>query len=559
MAHQSLSQAVTNAVAQAIQLAVVDGELPTSVLDVPVDIKRPSQNVAGDYATTFCLQAAKTSGLSTSVIFEALLPYLEQTGFFTSAAFAQPGFINFELSPAAIDTYASYALHDNAPTMVEDPHTYNVEYVSVNPNGPITVAAARGAVIGDVLSRVLKTVGHDVTREYYVNDGVNSEQMRLFGKSVKHHAWTALEIPSSMPANGYQGAYVEAIAKAMVSKYGKDFLLEQDVAFFQSTAQAMMIAQQKSELAGFGVEFDVWSHEQELYESGKDIATLAKMKESGALVEKEGALWLNSSAFGDQENRVVLRSDGRPTYVAGDIAYHWDKYQRGHDRLIDLLGPDHHGYIPRLKAGVAAVGEDPDTLFVLIFQAVRFIKDGEAVLMRKRDGNLYTLSDLTEELAIELGSAQAAKDVVRFFYLYMSANKHVDFDLSLAVKQAAENPCFYAQYAHARCCSVLTKAGEPEPGAQWALLSTAQEKTLLFKCLELPAEITRVAEDYGVHRLAHYAVDTAKLYHAFYEHCKVILPDNPKLSNARKALVLLVKQTLASVLGILGVSAPETM
>lgn len=547
----------------AIEQAVQAGLLHESLLKLPVDLQLSSANLDYDYTTTFCMRAAKIAGTDSYGVFHAIsqakgFAGLDEQGL--TFIWSNPGFLNIKVDAALLQQETQKALGGTMVSHTDKPANYSVEYVSVNPNGPITVAAARGAAIGDVLSRVLGMIGHSVTREYYINDGVNSEQMRLFSESVKHHVFALLGESYDMPENGYKGEYVEEIAKTLVDTHDAEYLKHAETGWYQSTSQQMMVDCQKQELAKFGVQFDMWVSEQSLIESGKVGITLQHLKDNGQSAEVDGATWLLTKQHGDSDDRVLVRSDGRMTYAASDISYHHDKYVRGNQHVIDLFGPDHHGYIPRLKAGVAALGHDPDSLNVVIFQTVRFIKDGQPVLMRKRDGNLYTLVDLINEVAQELGSDFAtAKDVVRFFYLYVSASKHMDFDIGLAVKQAQDNPCFYVKYAHARCASILAKAPEQCVEFDWTHKLTTQENKLIIKCLSLNDEVHKCAKTCSVHQLAHFAVELSKMFHDFYENCKVIQENEPEQTYARLQIVKLTKQTLSLVGNILGVAMPDSM
>jgi arginyl-tRNA synthetase len=547
----------------AVEQTVIAGLLHDSLLSIPIDLQPSASNIEYDYTTTFCMRAAKISGTDSYGVFHAInqtkgFAGLEEQGL--TFIWSKPGFLNVKVDTTLLQHATQSALGGETISSTKQPESYSVEYVSVNPNGPITVAAARGAAIGDVLSRVLTMIGHNVTREYYINDGVNSEQMRLFSESVKHHVFNLLGMSYDMPENGYKGEYVEGIASVLVSMYDAAHLINADTNWYQSTSQQMMIDNQKQELAQFGVEFDMWVSEQAMIESGKVGVTLQHLQDSGQSAKIDGATWLLTKQYGDSDDRVLVRSDGRMTYAASDISYHHDKYARGNQHVVDLFGPDHHGYIPRLKAGVAALGHNPESLNVVIFQAVRFIKEGQPVLMRKRDGNLYTLVDLINEVAQELGSDfDTAKDVVRFFYLYVSASKHMDFDIGLAVKQAQDNPCFYVKYAHARCASILAKAPSQHVEFDWNHKLTIQENKLIVKCLSLNDEVHKCAETCSVHQLAHFAVELSKMFHEFYENCKVIQENEPEQTYARLQIVQLTKQTLSLVGGILGVSMPDSM
>lgn len=531
----------------------------------------------GDFATNIAMIAAKAVSRPPRELAESLAAALEEHEAIAKAEAAGPGFVNLTLAQPYLAEKAGAALADGSNLnriQAEKPLSINVEYVSVNPNGPITVGSGRGAAYGSTLCNVLEAAGHTVHREYYINDGVNSEQMRLFALSVRHYIKLAQGQDSKFPENGYAGDYVERVAQELIAagKVDADASVDQ----IRNLSQQAMIDRQRADLAKFQVEFDTWFSEQSLHDTGlvekalKDIEASEvadydpiryKRNDQGELeaeAQPPGALWLRSTKFGDDMDRVLIRADKRPTYIASDVAYHRDKFNRppGADKLITVLGPDHHGYIQRLKAVVQAVGYQADQLEVQIFQIVRFIKDGKPAPMRKRDGNIYALSDLLDELG---------SDVVRFFYLMRSHDTHLDFNLDLAAKQSDENPVFYVQYAHARICSLIAKAKDAglempsDPRAALELLDSPAEKALMIKCLDLPHEIQRCAKDYGVHRLTTFAIDIARMFHLFYDRHRVVGAESKEVSEARIALCTLAKHTLAGVLELLGVSAPERM
>lgn len=618
------------------------GMLPQEGLPTP-EIAEPKQLDHGDFMTSFALIAAKAAGKSPREVAEALSAAIPKDDLIESIEIAGPGFLNFRLSAAGVAEFLDKTLPLGeklsfaAPTTM--PKRINVEFVSVNPNGPITVGSGRGAAFGSTLCNVLEAAGHTVFREYYVNDGVNSEQMRQFADSVRSFVEG---LP--FPEKGYKGDYVSEVANEVKLIARPDGA---DIDWYQQKSQELMLARQKVDLESFGVKFDVWFSEQSLHDNGKvqeaidklvskgiadskpertqlklakggrieDVVVEAQagnIDDEGQVVLSEGAeppLWLRSTKLGDDMDRVLRRGDGRLTYIASDIAYHADKFNRPPNatNLITVLGPDHHGYVGRLHAVVAAV-ELPDQatipssepldmieqkifrdtnerdrcyealerskndLRVVIFQIVRFVKDGQPAPMRKRDGNIYSLRDLI----VEIGKAAAPSasteeqvrigcDVSRFFYLMRSHDTHMDFDIDLATKQSDENPVFYCQYAHARICSVLAKAREElgdflaDENVNVALLTHEREKTLIKKICDLPWEVGRCAEDYGVHRLASYAIELARLFHHFYDACRVIQPDQIELSKARLALCKGTRFAITSVFSLLGVSAPERM
>ena len=632
---------------------VSSGRLPSGeypAVEV-VDTRSPEH---GDFACNFPMAASKVAGMAPRAVGEALAAELAGDPDLVSVEVAGPGFLNLTLSSTCTARVLGEVLADPSGffrSVPREAHKFNVEFVSVNPNGPITIGSGRGAAYGSTLCNVLEAAGHTVHREYYINDGVNSEQMRLFAESVR-----AILQGQPVPENGYKGDYVAEVAKRLESAGLKEAGLSE----LQSAAQSQMVAKQRDDLTAFGVEFDTWFSEQSLHESGAvgdeidqlvksgaaddgDTRTKVKFGKGGTIEEvvkeaqgvpdddgpradydeiemremaSEGGvalsnptLWLRSTKFGDDMDRVLRRRDGRLTYIASDVAYHKDKLNRppGADRMITILGPDHHGYIGRLHAVVAAVlkGEDKDSeelfsntdaqiwrdsrekqaclealararevLDVLIFQLVRFVKDGKPAPMRKRDGNIYALIDLIDEIGAKVhpdGSLdekrRSGRDVARFFYLMRHHDTTFDFDLDLAEKQSEDNPVFYAQYAHARVCGVIEKASiegigsrvKGQENSSLLLLTHPKEKALVLKLQDLGWEVSRCAEDYSVNRLATYAVELARTYHHFYDACRVIQPDQPELSTARLALCEATRAALRGVFGLLGVSAPERM
>ncbi len=801
MLRELLLQRVSEAVARLVPKGVLPGGL-----DALVEIGEPKDPEHGDFACNFALIAAKQAGKPPRAIAEALAAEIDADDLIATTEVAGPGFLNFRLLPEAIASQVETILglgSDLPQSAIRNPQSLNVEFVSVNPNGPITVGSGRGAAFGSTLCNVLEAAGHSVHREYYINDGTNSEQMRLFADRVNLELLLA-HVP------GIRHSFEEGLNAVVMNRYSRFFdwlsegygdesgswfaeqfasyvasypfeLYELEVAGFrehfgmalgdslsyeyrhhyykypgefgkrlahrvyscwepgrgsapphmwerealQSTITTEAVEVQREELALFDVHFHTWFSEQSLHDSGAVQACLDELIAKGAadeetyqleIVRKKGepdevrrvdqpaegeeesdaerepdttdtshtskttyrtgaskspdseirnpkseiapTLWLRSTKFGDEKDRVLRRKDGRLTYIASDVAYHKDKFLRGSpteqtrtnpnqseptrtnpnqseptrtlpaDKLLTILGPDHHGYIGRLRAVVAALleevgrGDGADTtntsytsyplaaseallyrspeerdaclaaleeakkkLEVVIFQIVRFVKDGKPAPMRKRDGNIYSLRDLMLEIgknampnSPEEEQLRIGKDVARFFYLMRSHDTHMDFDLDLAEKQSEDNPVFYVQYAHARICSVLRKAEEagfavggertavsgPDPGPANRQLLTAnlghpKELALIKKVCDLPYEVARCAEDYGVHRLTSYAVDLARTYHHFYDACRVIQPENPELTRARLALCLAARVGLQGVFGLLGVSAPESM
>lgn len=613
----------------AVDRLISEGFLPAG-LPRP-EVSEPRDPSHGDFACNFALVAAKPSGKPPREVGEKLAALLGGD-LIESVEVAGPGFLNLRLKPGVLGRYVA-SIASEGPAYARSnpakPLKINVEFVSVNPNGPITVGSGRGAAFGSVLCNVLEAAGHTVHREFYVNDGVNSEQMRLFGLSV-----AALAAGQPVPEKGYKGDYVQVVADEIRATESDP---PSDPAWWQERSQDLMVNRHREDLLTFGVRFDTWFSEQTLHDQGlvakaiaelegKGIAdenptrTVLKLARGGAIEEvkreeqpvdeddaAEGTsntLWLRSTKLGDDMDRVLRRKDGRPTYISSDVAYHADKFNRpeGCDKLITILGPDHHGYIGRLTAVVAALKmkaanagsqqelSDHDALIytsaaerdacqaalakareelqVVIFQIVRFLKDGEPAPMRKRDGNIYALIDLVDEIGTIMepeASLEArrkiGKDVTRFFYLMRSHDTHMDFDIDAATKRSDENPVFYVQYAHARICSILRKAAEQglAPVGDGKLLTHTREIALIKRICDLPWEVARCAEDMGVHRLTTYAQDLARSFHLFYDACRVIQPEERELTGDRLLLCQATQTALLAVFQLLGIEAPETM
>ena len=612
-----LRRLVAALVKEALARLHASGALPAPVAVEP-EVADPKNPAHGDFALNVAMVAAKGLGMNPRALADLLAAELRARPEFANVEVAGPGFINLRLAPA----FPAALLRDvlDAESFAraipaQNPKRINVEFVSVNPNGPITIGSGRGAAYGSALCNVLEAAGHEVWREYYVNDGINSEQMRLFAESVR-----SILKDQSVPENGYRGDYVQEAAARYAATVGEAYAIEAPVEDLQKGLTAQMIEIQREALRAFGTEFDAWFSEASLHDSGavaRDIQelsakavadeepyrTINKMGRGGKIEETTredqpndeddaagsgNTLWLRSTRFGDDMDRVLRRKDGRLTYIASDVSYHKDKFNRppgengeGADKLITILGPDHHGYIARLRAVVAAMLMTPEMsdeealrlaterLEVVIYQLVRFLKDGKPAPMRKRDGNIYALSDLLSEIgrltkpdAPEEEQIASGKDVARFFYLMRSHDSTFDFDLDLAARQSDENPVFYVQYAHARICSVLAKAeaaGLVATAYDPAELSDPKEVALAMKVLDLPHEVARAAEDYGVHRLTTYSIELARTYHAFYDACRVIQPDKPTLSAARLDLCRAAAKALKESLALIGVDAPARM
>ncbi len=547
-------QAIIN---EAIDQAVENGDL--TLTEVPeFTLEAPKDPNHGDFASNIALVAAKAARKPPRDVAAALVKYIPVGGFIEKVEVAGPGFINFFLSH---DWLAD--ILRSIETRGEDYGTSDygkgekvlLEFVSANPVGPLNVVNARAAAVGDTLARLMRACGYVVGTEFYVNDAGN--QADVFANSLVARCHQQVDPDYPFPEEGYPGEYVIDLAKRLLEEK-PDFLewpREEQLAFCKRWGTDQMVEWQAADLRSYGVEFDVWFRERDLHAAGELEKVIEYFREKGYLFEEEGALWFKSTEFGDDKDRVLIKSDGAYTYVTADIAYHWDKLKRGYTKLIDILGPDHHGYIGRMKAAIQALGYSEDTLEVLILQYVALLRDGQQVKMSKRAGEFVTMQDLLDEVGT---------DAARYFFLMRSPESHLDFDLNLAVEQSSENPVYYIQYAHARICSILRQAeeiGVAVPSASEAdliLLTSDYEVNLIKKLGELPEEIILATIQREPHRIARYALDLASIFHSFYTHCHV-LGEEGSLRDARLVLVKCVQIVLKRSLDLLGISAPEQM
>jgi arginyl-tRNA synthetase len=432
------------------------------------------------------------------------------------------------------------------PAPTDSPERILVEFVSANPTGPLHVGGGRHAAYGDALVRLLEAVGHLVEREYYVNDA--GGQIERFALSI-----AAKMTGGDPPEDGYGGEYVTELAERIASQ-GID---PSDTEAVGARGVELVLEMVRATLDRFGVRFDNWFFERELFRKGEVDAALARLAEEGHSYMSEEALWLRTTDFGDDKDRVLIRANGEPTYLAGDVAYHWDKLERGFERLIDVLGADHHGYAPRLRAVIGGLGADPDRLEALIMRLVHIVEGGERAQMSKRSGDFVSLDELLDDIGV---------DATRWFMLWRSHDTAVDLDLELARRESSDNPVYYVQYAHARIASILRKAGvEEEALATGAGTPTPgtpldpSEKALVKRLLEFPEEVREAAERRAPHRICAYSTAVAADFHAFYRDCKVVGAEGEGVESSRLGLCLLAKRTIAAALGLLGISAPERM
>jgi arginyl-tRNA synthetase len=424
-----------------------------------------------------------------------------------------------------------------------------VEFVSANPTGPLTIAHGRQAAIGDSLANILEFTGYRVTREYYLND--EGTQIDILGRSIQARYRGLLGMEEDFPEDGYKGAYIYDIAKDFRSRYGSRFAGRTDIKPFREFGLKWILKDIKEDLSEFGVGFDVWYSQRKLRSSGKVAKAIGLLRKRGHIFENEGAVWFRSTAFGDDKDRVVVKSDGSHTYLAPDIAYHLEKYRRGFRRIIDIWGPDHHGYVPRMKAAIQALGFPKDSVDVLIVQLATLYKGGAAVSMSTRAGEFVTLREVREEVG---------KDVSRFCFIMRRLSSHLDFDLDAVKKESADNPVYYIQYAHARIWSILEKGASAEKSASFdpGLLDKPEEVALIRTLSQFPTAVALGAKTLEPYAVLQYLQGLAGLFHSFYNKHRVV-SDDPRLTRARLVLVDGVRTVLANGLRLLGVSLPKKM
>ncbi|GEL24370.1 arginine--tRNA ligase [Pseudonocardia sulfidoxydans NBRC 16205] len=532
---------------------LTDRGLDVAALPDDVGVERPRNPEHGDYATNVALRTAKKAGVSPRDLATWLAEALVSRDGVASAEIAGPGFINLRLASDAqgamvgqvLEAGPAYGTGDELAT-----RNVNLEFVSANPTGPLHLGGTRWAAVGDALGRVLTARGAKVTREYYFNDA--GAQIDRFVASL-----VAAAEGEPAPENGYGGAYIADIAARVVAAepgaLGKSEKERDET--FRRVGIGFMFDEIKQDLHSFGTDFDVWFHEQSLHESGAVDAAVTQLKESGSLYEADGAWWLRSTDHGDDKDRVVIKSDGRPAYIAGDIAYLRDKRARGFDLCIYMLGADHHGYVARLKAAAAAFGDDPAVVEVLIGQLVNLVRDGQPVRMSKRAGTVVTMQDLVEAVGV---------DAARYSLIRSSVDSSLDIDLDLLVKRSNDNPVFYVQYAHARLSSLARNAADVglTQGEEFGLLDHPREGDLIRTIGEFPEVVRAAAELREPHRVARYLESLASAYHKFYDACRVLPMGDEEITElhrARLALCVAARQVLANGLELLGVSAPERM
>jgi arginyl-tRNA synthetase len=546
---------ISKAILQALSALEAEGRLPAGSVPEEVVVERPKNREHGDWATNVAMQHASQANLKPIQYAEMLMGKLQQVEGIESVAIAGPGFINLFVSNSAagalareiVDLGSKYGLSESMRGL-----KLNLEFVSANPTGPIHLGGTRWAAVGDSLARILQAQGADVIKEYYFND--HGAQIDRFAISL-----LASAKGQPTPEDGYAGAYIQEIATEIVRANPSILNLAPELAQeeFRKLGVEMMFEQIKQSLHDFGVDFDVFFHENSLYESGAVEKAVEKLRSLGHLFEEEGALWLRSSSFGDDRDRVVIKSDGNASYIAGDIAYYLDKRSRGFDRAIYMLGADHHGYIGRMQAVCAAFGDKPgENMEILIGQLVSLVRGGEPVRMSKRAGTVVTIEDLVDAVGV---------DAARYALVRSSINSTLDVDLEVLAKKTNDNPVFYVQYAHARTKQVDRNAeslGVARKDFSPELLATDSESELLAKLSQFPGVVAQSAEFREPHRVARYLEDLAGSYHRFYDNCRILpLPSQPPeaIHQTRLWLNDAAGVVLANGLALLGVSAPERM
>jgi len=527
-------------------------ELLPAVTMTEIVLERPQNPEHGDYAATLPLKLARAARMNPMTIAQNLVDLIQVPGEIESVVVASPGFINFSLKSEWLtkqvegiissgERYGDMDLGKGARVQVE--------YVSVNPTGPLHVGHGRGAILGSTLANVLACSGHEVVKEYYVNDA--GGQMDAFYRSLHARYQQALGMDAEMPAEGYFGEYMVDIAKEIAAVEGDRFL--QRPAELGEIGVGKVMQAIRSDLEALGVSFDVWFSEKSLLEEGQYERVMAFLKERGYIDEKEGAVWFTSTLLGEDKDNVLVRSDGTPTYFATDIAYHFNKFiERGFSQVINIWGADHQGHVSRMKAVVSALGVDPERLQIIISQMVTLKRGETAIKASKRTGELVTLRELVDEVG---------PDVCRFFFQSHSADSQMDFDLELAKRQSADNPVYYVQYGHARIASILRLA--QEKGIDYSqgsvsLLTSDAELRLIRRMLQLPEVLELIASTLEPHHLSYYALDVATTFHNFYEKCRVVSSDE-ELTAARLKLVEAARVVLAKTLKLMGMGAPERM
>jgi arginyl-tRNA synthetase len=553
-----IKQRLAKALEQAAIEAQQKGQLGLAAsLSFEVNVEHPQNPERGDYASSLPLKLARAADITPLKIAEKIVEFMPPLPEVTKVVVASPGFINFTISPewltqqvqVILDVGDSYGSID-----LGGGRSVQIEFVSVNPTGPLHVGHGRGAVLGSTLANVLGAAGYAVEKEYYINDA--GSQLDAFNRSLYVRYQQCLGTDAEMPSDGYLGNYMIDLAKEIIGGEGRRFLtLPKEVAARELGAIGIdkIMDMIRRDLKLLGVEFDVWFSEQSLYKNGQYEKAMKLLRDSGYVAEKENATWFVSSALGEDKDNVLIRGDGSPTYFASDVAYHFNKFlERQFDTVVNIWGADHQGHVSRMIAAVNALGVNPERLKVIICQLVTLRRGQEIVRVSKRSGDIITLKEVIDEVG---------SDACRFVFLSRSADAQMDFDLELAKKQSADNPVYYVQYAHARIASILRLAKERGIDYAWgdvSLLTTEPELTLIRKMIVLPEILELVASTLEPHHLPYYAQELATVFHSFYKQCRVI-SKNQALTLARLKLVQAAQIVLARTLHLMGMTAPESM
>ncbi len=545
---ESADTKLRNAVSEALKQAFD--------LDKPADeivIETPRSREHGDFAANTAMQLARVLHRNPRQIAEALAQAVDREKYgIQSVEVAGPGFLNFTMAQDSFAAAVGQILREKSDYGNGAPNgiRVNLEYVSANPTGSLHLGHARGAAWGDSVSRIMKKAGYDVTREYYVNDAGN--QIANLARSLQARYRQALGFEAEIGEDGYLGEDIRLKGKELADAYGDVYIEEtpENLDFFRREGISFELDKIRRDLNDYRVGFDVWSSEQTIRDAGLVDNVLARLKETDQSYEQDGATWFASTRYGDDKDRVLRKQDGSLTYLVPDLAYHDTKYGREYDEIIDFFGADHHGYVTRLKAGMQALGNDPEKLHVDIIQMVRLVNDGEEMKMSKRLGNATTIRELCERVGV---------DAARYFFVQRALDSHLDFDMELAARKSNENPVYYAQYAHARMCSIAKGARGLEPAEDVTGLEHEKELALMKVLTEFPKVVQDAARTRQVDKIVHYIQNLASHFHSFYNACKVIDPDAPELSAKRLALVNAARIVLAEALTLIGVNAPETM
>ena len=543
-------------VSQAIANAQASGALPA--FEIPaIRVERPRDPSHGDYASPAALELARLARLAPIKIAQAIVDHLQRPHFLAAATADPPGFINFQLETAWLQQEANRILAagmDYGRIQLGAGKKAQVECVSANPTGPIHIGRIRGGVMGDTLARALRAAGYEVVMEYYYNDA--GRQIAMLGETTKIRYQQLLGHTVELGDDHYRGDYIIDIAREILAAHGEAWL-DQPSDLFGDYTKARIADQQRASLKRINIEFDVYFREQSLYETGKVWEALETLHANGYVYEKDGAQWFRTTAFGDDQDRVLVKSSGEPTYRMPDIAYHWDKAQRGFDVVVDLFGPDHHATAPQVLMGVQALGYSTNFVQTVLHQIVYLMRGGEQVKMSTRRGEFVTLDELVDEVGA---------DPIRYFMVSRSGNSHIEFDMDLAVEHSDKNPVYYIQNAHVRCAGILRKWAEAgydpdgDQNADLSLLTHPKELAFLREALKLTEVLEKMVTTFEPHPISFYAYNLAALFHPTYEACRVLHSDVPEpLRLARLRFYKAAKQLFARVLDLMGMSAPEVM